>query len=201
MFLIVDTETNGLGTIGGARRSAGREASPRMLELAYLLVSGDGRVDRTYASLVVPDGFRISETARAVHGITAELARREGVPPQEAVVSFLEAAGEARAIVAHNAHFDLAVIAGEAKRYGLVSTALRRPWYCTMRGGVTVSRDRKRRGWPTLGELHMALFGVEPVARHRARADAETCARCFFELRRRRLLDRRGLIWYHRPER
>lgn len=199
MFLIVDTETNGLGTLGGPRPPVGRQTTPRMLELAYLLVSGDGRVDHTFSSLIVPDGFRVSEPARAIHGITAERARREGIPSHEAVASFLETAGKARVIVAHNARFDLAVIAGEAERLGLASTALHRPWYCTMRGGVTVSGDRKRPGGPSLSELHIALFGVEPPIRHRAQADAEACARCFFELRRRRLLDRRGLEWLSIP--
>jgi DNA polymerase III epsilon subunit-like protein len=197
MFLIVDTETNGLGTGGGVSSSSVRGTTPRLLELAFLLVDGDGRVDRSYSHLILPEGFRVPKESSAVHGITAEMAVQEGVPARNALLSFLDAAGRAKVIVAHNARFDLGVIAGEVERHGLSPTPLARPWYCTMRGGVHLCRERRSPGpsWPTLDKLHMTLFGEGFPGGHRALADAEACARCFFEMRRRRQLNRSGLIW------
>jgi len=196
MFLILDTETNGLGTRSGSRFGRPRTA-PRLLELAYILASDDGRPQQVYATLIVPEGFRVSSAARDVHGITTEEATLKGVPVREALESVLHAAERARVIVAHNAHFDCSVILGEMERCNLSPRSLFQPWYCTMRGSASVCKGRIAGPWPTLRDLHRTLFGVEPLVCHRAGADAEACARCFFEMRRRRQLDRSGLIWVH----
>jgi len=42
--------------------------------------------------------------------------------------------------------------------------------------------------WPTLPELHRALFGSTYVEAHDAGTDVAVCAKCFFELKRRRLV-------------
>ena len=39
--------------------------------------------------------------------------------------------------------------------------------------------------WPTLAELHWALFNTEVLEQHDAAADVATCSKCFFELKRR----------------
>ncbi len=199
MFLIVDTETNGLGG-GSGSTASGYRGKPRMVELAYLLVGGDGHPMSIGSSLIIPDGFSILRSAQAVHGISLQEAAMHGVPVEEAITALCAAARRSDAIVAHNAWFDLGVIAGEAERYDLPCREIFRPWYCTMRGGAPLCSDGKtsRGTWPTLERLHTALFGTGLQARHRAFPDAEACAKCFLEMRRLKRLDRRGLIWHHR---
>lgn len=99
-----------------------------MLELAYLLVSGDGHADRVASSLIVPNGIGISRKAQAVHGITPQLAAESGVEVEEALADLFSAARETTVIVAHNALFDRGVIAAEADRAGLPAEAIAGPW-------------------------------------------------------------------------
>jgi len=43
--------------------------------------------------------------------------------------------------------------------------------------------------WPTLNELHLQLFQEEFTGSHNAGADVEACARCYFELRKRGIIE------------
>jgi DNA polymerase III epsilon subunit-like protein len=42
--------------------------------------------------------------------------------------------------------------------------------------------------WPTLAELYFELFHDEVEEAHNARVDVVACAKCFFELKKRRVL-------------
>jgi len=42
--------------------------------------------------------------------------------------------------------------------------------------------------WPNLQELHLKLFKSEFEEAHNAFADVKACAKCFFELKKRRVL-------------
>jgi hypothetical protein len=43
--------------------------------------------------------------------------------------------------------------------------------------------------WPTLTQLHVQLFETEFTDSHKAGADVEACAKCYFELRRRGIIE------------
>jgi DNA polymerase III epsilon subunit-like protein len=42
--------------------------------------------------------------------------------------------------------------------------------------------------WPTLQELHLKLFNETFAGAHRALADVRACARCYFELKRLKIM-------------
>lgn len=183
-YLVIDTETTGLSRPG--------RPAPRLVEAAWLVCDGMGQVIEKRHDLVVPAGFAIPAAATRIHGITTAVARREGVPVAGVLRTLGCAAAGASAVVAHNLRFDHAVVAGECRRAGVPDPFTFLPGFCTMESTTSICGVWRQRGykWPTLGELHLALFGEPYAGMHRAMEDAEACARCFFELKRRGLFEK-----------
>jgi len=140
--------------------------------------------------IIRPDGYRIPENATSVHGITTEMALSEGLPLEVAISEFSGSLEKCHVLVGHNLPFDLGVVAAECVRLDLKVPFSDICQVCTMRASVRVCKIRRngRYKMPTLNELHTFLFGVGVEGAHNALNDAEACARCFFELKRRGLI-------------
>jgi DNA polymerase III subunit epsilon len=155
-FVVVDTETNGLG--GDACE---------LVEVGVVLVGGGELHDR-WSSLVRPSA-PLRRSIRRLTGITQEML--EEAPAPDAVLPQLEPILAGRPLVAHNAPFDRRVLRQAFTRIGL--SWLERPVLCTAalaRALLPLQRERR------LGALAEAL-GIEVEVAHRALPDAETCAR------------------------
>jgi DNA polymerase-3 subunit epsilon len=155
-FVVVDTETNGLG--GDACE---------LIEVGIVLVGGGELHDR-WSSLVRPSA-PLRRGIRRLTGITQEMV--DGAPPLEGVLPALAPKLEGRPLVAHNAAFDRRVLRQAFDRIGLPWPEL--PVLCTAalaRALLPLQRERR------LGALAEAL-GIEVEVAHRALPDAETCAR------------------------
>ena len=189
MFLVFDTETTGIPKNWKAPVTD-LDNWPRLVELAWLLCEPDGRVVEQYSAIVRPEGFTIPADAARVHGITTERAIEEGEPLQSVLGTFAEAVASAGTLVAHNMRFDEKIVGAELLRARIPSAFEGRPRQCTMLSSTTYCGLPGKYGpkWPTLEELHVALFGVSPEVSHKAGADAAVCARCFFELRAKGVL-------------
>jgi DNA polymerase III subunit epsilon len=155
-FVVVDTETNGLG--GDACE---------LIEVGLVLVGGGELHDR-WSSLV-----RASAPLRRgigrLTGITQQMLN--GAPPPEEVLPGLAGSLPGRLLVAHNAPFDRRVLRQAFARVGLEWPEP--PVLCTAalaRAVLPLQRERR------LGALAEAL-GIEVELAHRALPDAETCAR------------------------
>ncbi len=155
-FVVVDTETNGLG--GDACE---------LVEVGIVLVGGGELHDR-WSSLVRPSA-PLRRSIRGLTGISQEMV--DEAPRPEAVLPMLAPQLDGRPLVAHNAPFDRRVLRQAFERVGV-------PWpnppvICTAAlARVLLPLQRERR----LGALAEAL-GIEVELVHRALPDAETCAR------------------------
>ena len=155
-FLVVDTETNGLG--GDACE---------MTEVGAVLVGGGELHDR-WSSLVRcnrPLGRGIQRFTGITQAMMAE------APDLETVLPPLEELLRGRVLVAHNAPFDRRVLRRAFELIGLDWP--NPPVLCTAALARKLLPLQRRRG---LGVLADAL-GIEVETAHRALADAETCAR------------------------
>jgi len=155
-FLVVDTETNGLG--GDACE---------LTEVGAVLVGGGELHDR-FSSLVRcnrPLGRGIQRFT----GITQEMLA--GAPGLEEVLPAIAERLEGRVLVAHNAPFDRRVLRRAFELIGLEWPSP--PVLCTAALARKLLPLQNKRG---LGVLAGAL-GIEVETAHRALADAETCAR------------------------
>ena len=155
-FIVVDTETNGLG--GDACE---------MTELGMVLVGGGELHDRH--SSLCRTSAPLRRGIQRLTGITQAMV--DSAPSLEEVLPPLVDRLRGRVMVAHNAPFDRRVLRQACDRIGLDWPDP--PVLCTAAMARVLLPLQRRRG---LGVLADAL-GIEVHAVHRALADAETCAR------------------------
>ncbi len=160
-FLVVDTETNGLG--GDACE---------LTEVGAVLVGGGELHDR-WETLVRTER-PLSRMIQRYTGITQDMV--DAAPPAEAGLPDLAELLEGRVLVAHSAAFDRRVLQQAFVRADLDWPDP--PVLCTValaRRCAPLVRQRKL-------VLLAASLGIEVEVAHRALADAETCARVFCAL-------------------
>ncbi len=189
MYLIIDCETTGLPR----RRSApvtDTDNWPHVVQVAWMLYDESEELKERGSHLVRPNGFKIPLEAQRVHGITTERAEAEGMPLSFVLKELSVAAARCKVVVAHNFDFDAKVISAEYVRLGLGPPFKGKTRVCTMKGSTNFCRIPGPYGykWPTLPELHHALFGCRCEETHDAALDVAACAKCFFELKRRGVL-------------
>jgi DNA polymerase III subunit epsilon len=160
-FLVVDTETNGLG--GDACE---------LTEIGAVLVGG-GELHERWETLVAVR-TPLSRGIQRFTGITQTMV--DEAPPAEVSLPELADQMDGRVLVAHNAAFDRRVLAQAFARAGVAWPDP--PVLCTValaRQLHPLARQRKLR--PLAESL-----GIDVEISHRALADAETCARVFCAL-------------------
>jgi DNA polymerase-3 subunit epsilon len=155
-FLVVDTETNGLGG-----------DSCELTEVGAVLVGG-GELHERWSSLCRTSS-PLRRGIQRLTGITQAMV--DGAPPLEAVLPSLGERLRDRVMVAHNAPFDRRVLRQAFHRIGLEWPDP--PVICTAALARSMLPLQRRRGLTVLADA----LGIEVEVAHRALADAETCAR------------------------
>ncbi len=146
----VDLETTG-----------GSVAEHRITEIGIVQVGPSG-VSR-WSTLVNPQQH-IPPFIQSLTGINDEMVR--GAPTFESLAAELFERLEGRLFVAHNASFDRGFLRGEFRRAGF---AFNPDVLCTVKLSRALWPHEKRHGLDALIERH----ALEPLARHRALADAD----------------------------
>lgn len=90
-------------------------------------------------------------------------------------------------LVGHNIRFDKNIIGAELLRENLYHHLIELNYYCTMEQTVDYCSLPNNK-WPKLQELNYKLFGTNYAGAHDALNDAKATARCFFELKSKRIL-------------
>ena len=189
MILFFDVETTGLPIDYKAPVSR-LENWPRLVQIAWLLTDPQGKEIAAHECIVRPSEFLIPHEATRIHGITTEVAHRDGISLREALHRFAFELGKANVLVAHNMAFDEKIVGAEFLRLGCPDFVASKPRQCTMQASTKFCRIPAARGfkWPKLEELHRKLFQQEMTGGHHALVDARACARCYFELKRLKVI-------------
>jgi len=159
--------------------------------MAWLVTDDAGTEMECGEHIVKPDGFTIPERAAQIHGITTEIALQQGVDIRTVLEAVVAGIHRAVTLVAHNIQFDEKIVGSELIRAGFRNYVEEKRRLCTMLSSTDYCGLPGPYGykWPTLADLHTRLFREGFTGAHRALADVRACARCFFELRRRRIMD------------
>lgn len=189
MYLIFDTETTGLPL----RRNApitDTDNWPRCVQIAWQLHDELGNLIEHQDYIIKPDGYNIPFDAESVHGISTELASKEGVDIALVLEKFNIALSKTKFVIGHNLNFDLNVMGCEYHRYSLPTDLNQKPVLdtCTEETASLLKLPGGRGGrfkLPTLGELYHFMFGVDFKEAHNATADVEATTRAFLELVRK----------------
>jgi DNA polymerase III epsilon subunit-like protein len=191
MFLFFDTETTGLPKDWNAPVEK-TDNWPRLVQLAWLIYGPEGNKIDEREYIIKPEGFIIPEESASVHGITTDMALKKGSNLKEVLGEFSDAINGANYLVAHNMNFDEKIIGAEFLRTGIDSSLFDKERICTMLSSIDYCKLPSSKGgykWPRLSELHTQLFGKDFEDAHDAFVDTSACARCFFELVKRNVID------------
>ncbi|HCQ77219.1 MAG TPA: DNA polymerase III subunit alpha, partial [Leeuwenhoekiella sp.] len=197
MYLIFDTETTGLPKNWNAPITDS-DNWPRAIQIAWQLHDDMGNCIEHEDYLIRPDGFDIPFDAERIHGISTELAQRDGLPLGEVLGKFKAALERTKFVVGQNVGFDVNIMGAEFHRLDVSNQLQELPVLdtCTETTAQLCQIPGGRGGkfkLPTLTELHQYLFNQPFAEAHNATADVEATTRCFFELVRRRVFTQEEL--------
>ncbi|PHQ29935.1 DNA polymerase III subunit alpha [Leeuwenhoekiella nanhaiensis] len=197
MYLIFDTETTGLPKDWNAPITDS-DNWPRAIQIAWQLHDEMGKCIEHQDYLIRPDGFDIPFDAERIHGISTELAQRDGLPLGEVLGKFKTALEKTKFVVGQNVGFDVNIMGAEFHRLDVANQLQELPVLdtCTETTAQLCQIPGGRGGrfkLPTLTELHEYLFNQPFAEAHNATADVEATTRCFFELVRRRIFTQEQL--------
>jgi DNA polymerase III epsilon subunit-like protein len=189
-MLFFDTETTGIPRNYKAPASDTRNW-PRMVQIAWILVDKKGEAVACAEHIIRPDGFTIPTDAARIHGITTEIALKQGVALGSVLDEFAVRIAECSGVVAHNVAFDERIVGAEFLRTGRPNLIETKSRYCTMKSSTAFCALPSPYGykWPTLTELHVHLFGEPFDHVHSAFADVLACVRCYKELKRLNIMN------------
>lgn len=187
MTIVFDTETNGLPKNWKAPMQD-VDNWPRIVQLAWAVFNDEGTLVRGKQYIIQPDGWTIPQEASQVHGITQEIAERDGVSLFSTLMMFIADYVDCHTLVAHNLDFDFRVVGAEFIRAGLRADKRVEKKVCTMQASTdfcAIPGTYGKYKWPKLEELHEILFGEKFDGAHEAMVDVLACGRCYFELLKR----------------
>jgi DNA polymerase-3 subunit epsilon len=154
--------------------------------VSYALVSViEGVVVRSWSGLIDP-GRPIPSDATAVHGISTERARDEGMPLHEAIAlvsdAVVAASGRGVPLAGMKLDYDLTILETQARELCGWSP-VERGWSGPVLDAVVIDRhfDPERKGRRTLVDL-CAHYGIEIGNAHNAAADATASIEVLFAL-------------------
>ncbi|MBD3289860.1 3'-5' exonuclease [candidate division KSB1 bacterium] len=190
MYLVFDTETTGLPKNWKAPLND-LNNWPRMVQIAWVLYDEQGIELEAANYIIKPNGFEIPYEAQRVHGISTVRALKEGVELNRALMEFTEAMKKAKYLVAHNISFDEKIVGAEFIRENIIFNNMGTiKKLCTKELSTNYCRIPGNYGykWPNLSELYITLFKTGFEEAHNAETDVRACAKCFFELIKRKVI-------------
>jgi DNA polymerase III epsilon subunit-like protein len=188
-YLFFDTETTGVPDNYNAPITD-FDNWPRIVQIAWLVYDREGNQILKNQFIIKPDDFEIPSAASNIHQITTEHALRYGESLEKVLLKFEKHCEKSKYLIAHNINFDAKVTGSEFLRILSRNPIPRLKQMCTMESSTNFCRLPGNYGykWPTLSELHIKLFGVDFDGAHEALADIETTAKCFWEMRKLKLI-------------
>jgi len=186
IHIVLDVETSGLPTgIKYGRfphyTQLSNYDSARIVSISWIVCKCDTVLQQSYY-VVKPKDFIISDESIAIHGITNEYAKENGLDFERVMEELRPWVECTNGIVAHNINFDSNVILSELYRHKMidfVDAFKGRNFICTMKKGKEFMNYHKN---PKLSELHEFLYN-EPIENaHNAQADTYYCYRCFIKM-------------------
>jgi DNA polymerase III subunit alpha len=189
MYIVFDTETTGLPEDFSAPITDFNNW-PRIVQIAWKVYDLDGKEISSHNRIIKPDGFVIPQDSIKIHRITNERANREGISLKNALDEFVSSINSSNFLIAHNISFDDKVTACEFLRMRMKNHMRNITHVCTMNSTINFCRIQGKMGLkhPTLTELHEKLFDKKFEDAHDALIDVEALAKCFFELKKLKIL-------------
>ena len=186
MFLVCDSESSGLPKYSVA---ADDPSQPRLVEISAVLLDFDGKeIDRLH-HIIKPIDWPLEDEAfvknmqdaEAIHGISLEKMKAEGVPLMIAHDDWERLYSRCQYLVGYNIWHDWKVIRGEWRRIGQTVPFRDRQGICMMKAARKVLGGRN----PKLSVAVEKILGREHNFAHRSDADLAATIDLFHALGQR----------------
>lgn len=204
--LIFDTETTGLPKSKIISQDT-LDKWPHIVQFSYLIfdTSLNTILETKDYIIQIPREIEISEGSIALHGITNEISKKDGVSIEVVLQEFFISLKKVDLLVGHNISFDINMIYIELLRiiyfkeyhqnlitsykYDLHFLTNFKNIYCTMQESIdfcnikAISKlGKEYMKFPKLSELHERLFKTNPKNLHNSLVDILITLRCFMKL-------------------
>ncbi len=188
-YLFFDIETSGLPKDIYAPVTK-LDNWPRIVQIAWVLYDSNGKQISKKEHIVKPSDFIITDESTKIHGISQSKAIRYGIEIVKILLDFEVQCSKSKYLIAHNIIFDSKVLGAEFLRSLNRNPLTNLENLCTMLNSVQYCKIPGLNGfkWPKLEELHKKLFGYNFSNAHSAMADVEATAKCFWEMRKLKLI-------------
>ena len=193
-YLIFDTETTGLPKRKSYQdyydfTDFDKYKSARIVSIAWSFWENTNQLGSGYF-VVKPKGFKIDNTciSTKIHGITQEIADRDGHDLEFVLNKFITAIRSVDVIVGHNLSFDKNIVLAELSNLGkleAVRILLSKNEFCTMKKSKSIVRAKNKYNkikYPKLSELYSFYFNKTFENAHNAQADVEATVKCYQKL-------------------
>ncbi|MFH2039986.1 MAG: 3'-5' exonuclease [Chloroflexota bacterium] len=189
MYLFFDTETTGIPANYRAPASDSKNW-PRLVQVGWLLTDETAKQIESTEYIIKPDGYTIPQDAAKIHGITTEIALKNGSKLRNILRILKEKIEFADVLVAHNMQFDEKILGAEFLRCGFPNIIETKPRICTMLASTDFCQISGPYGykWPSLQTLYRKLFKRPIPGAHTALVDTQACAAFLFYLKRLRVI-------------
>ncbi len=180
-FLVIDTETSGRPKKWDAPYSE-KYAWPHVLQIAWIILDGNGKEIKKENHYLKPNGFIITEASKKIHHITEDFLAREG-KEREPVFNILaeDIAQYKPLIIAHFAELDYCMIEAECHRLAIPSPLNGSSLFCTLKASASYVKNPAFK-FLRLNVFYKTLFKIRPENLHNALADAQLTAEIFIHL-------------------
>ena len=190
--LVFDTETTGLIP----KKTKTLADWPHIVQLSCIFIDLD-KLDEMYVdNFIVNPEVDIPKETSDIHGITNEIAKRDGIAIRDVLLRLTAWLDEADVLVAHNLSFDKRIIEKELERldYPNYFNVKKHEVYDTMKEGKNICNivvmNKRGQGfikYPKLIELYNYLFKpkedcIELTNAHNAIYDVLMTLRCYLEM-------------------
>jgi len=190
-YLFFDIETTGLPQDHNADYK--QESNwPDIVQLAWIITDKVGRTIKERDFIIKPNGYTIPKASTKIHGISHESAVANGRNLNRVLDKFVEDFQSANLVIAHNLNFDKNVLFSKLWKKGVDGESISPKTLCTMVSTTNILKLPGKYGtykWPKLEELHFHLFSETFNNAHNALADVRATAKCFLELKKRKLIE------------
>ena len=209
MIMVIDTETTGFPV----KRSFNeyhhyscteKYDNSRIVSFSYALYNKNGENLDSDNLLIKPCyNSKILEDSTKIHHITYKMLTDNGVSMTTLADILYEKLKNVSIIVGHNIQFDLNILKSELyriKRNEIIKQLIDKRDLCTMFYSCSVTKlsfpnstknnDSSYISYkpPSLPELFKFLFGMDLENAHQSNFDVINCAKCFFELVKRKII-------------
>jgi DNA polymerase-3 subunit epsilon len=197
MYTFFDTETNGkiAGNYDAPLSIKNISNFPRITQICFQSYTENGELISEFHSLIKPDGWEVPKEKFFIdNNMSTERCEKEGIPIKDALIlSIVLIRFSTEYLIAHNMSFDQRVLGAEMirakKNLGYVVKK-----FCTMEAATQICKiPRSKYGtdfkFPKLEELYFFLFNEKMDEAHDATWDVTATAKCFFEMKKRGLIN------------